>query len=282
VVKSDPNPHITKLLQPVFSPGKGMADYFSTFNNPLYAQEILNNNFSHFLEFIQHGQETKQGKVYYKSVIRLYTNKLKSCPYINAGAFADALPHIKTFLHPQFLIDASKAFESPKDVINEILLSMLVEKFPEFKANPGTFLDSVAQDIEDAMELRKLFVMFLETSLMRLIWNPQDREKTWENVKKIADALNGFYKGSMITDQDDLNSLYITLVERYCFFLDITNANVPASFYQGLKSEITANKIPFLQLAEQEQYLETKSQRLLRTVFECEAKARAREQGILV
>jgi hypothetical protein len=42
------------------------------------------------------------------------------------------------------------------------------------------------------------------------------------------------------------------------------------------------NYTPLLDLEEQEDMLETKSQRLARCLFELEAKARARESGIVI
>ncbi len=86
----------------------------------------------------------------------------------------------------------------------------------------------------------------------------------------------------MIADQDDLNSLYLSLMERYCFFLDLTENQLSSSFYQKIKDDIVHNKPAFLDLPEQEQYMETKNQRMMRVVFEGEVKARAREQGLLV
>ena len=281
LMNSDPNPQVTLLLEPVFT--QGVSRYLKdTFNTPLYAQEILPNNFFHLIELFQHGAETNKSKEYYESVLRLFTNKLKASSYINAYAFHDLLTQFVPLLGKQFVVDASKAFESLKDVINEMLLSTFVAKFPDFNANPGTFLESVSQDLQHAVEMRKLLMFFLETSLNKLVWNPQDKEKTWDSVKKIAEQLNKLYKHSMVSDQDDLNNLYISLIERYCFFLDITSNQLPSSCYQKIKDDINSHKLAFLELAEQEQYLETKSQRMLRAAFEGEAKARAREQGVLL
>ena len=281
LMKTDPNPHVTMLLQPIFT--QGVSHYLKdTFNTPLYAQEILPNNFFHLIELLQHGIETNKPKVYFKSVLRLFTNKLKSTSYINAYAFADLTTQMTPLMQNLFIIDASKAFESTKDIINEMLLSTLVAKFTDFKANPGTFLEVVSQDIEDAMELRSLLMLFLETALNKLIWSPQEHIQTWECVKKIGYEFQTFYKKGMIVNQDDLNNLYISLVERYCFFLDITHSQLPVTFYQKVKDDVHTGLMCFLELPEQEKYLETKSQRLLRAVFEGEAKARSRQEGILV
>lgn len=288
-VKSDPNPQVNFFLQPVFT--QGVSQYLqTTFNDPLYVLEILPHSFAHVIELLQHGRDTKKPKIYFKSVLRLFADEYKrTC--VNAYAFGDFLVHLPSLLKEQFIIDASKAFESLKDMVNEMLLSTFVAKFPEFKANPGTFLESVSQDIEDAVELRKLVQLFLEVTLSKLVWNPDDKEKTWENVKKIGQSLQTLYKNQMIANQDDLNSLYLTLVERYCFFLDLTQKQLiqTPSFYQKIRDDIASRSISFLELAEQEQYLETKSQRILRVVHRAQeeiyreqVKMRARQEGIVI
>jgi len=281
MVKSDPNPAMTKLLEPVFN--QGISHYLKeTFNLPFYAQEILPYNFSHFIELILHGNKTRQPKLYFGSTMRLFSDKLKSSPCVSAYAYSDMLEQIIPLLQPQFSIDASKVFGSVRDIVNEMLLATLVRDFAGFKANPGTFLESVSADIEDAVELRKVFMFFLETSLNKLVWSPQDQDRTWENVKRIAQQLQTCHKQQMIANLDDLNSLYISLIERFCFFLDITNAQLPSACYQRIKEDVTGAQLAFLEIPEQEKCLETKSQRILRAVYEGETKARAREQGILV
>lgn len=279
--KSDPNPQLTLFLQPVFS--SGISRYLKdVFNAPDYVQDFLPNNFAHLIELMQHAKDTDKPKLYIKSVLRLFINRMKSSSYINAYAFHDLMMPMPGLLKDYFAVNADRAFDSLKDVINEMLLSSFVAKFPEFKANPGTFLESLSQDIEDAAELRKLLMLFLELSINKLVWNPQEYEHTWGNVKTIAEQIEKLHKNNMITDHDDVNSLYISLIERYCFFLDLTQSQLPASFYQKIKDDISSHTYGFLTMEEQERYIETKMERFTRVLMTGEAKALGREKGLLI
>ena len=63
--------------------------------------------------------------------------------------------------------------------------------------------------------------------------------------------------------------------------MDITSNDLPKEFYEKLKYSIASQSLVFLEMDEQEQGLETKAERLMRALIEGEAKARAREAGII-
>ena len=252
------------------------------FNAPAYAENFLPNNFFHMIELLQYGNQTGKDNVYVRAVIRLFANKMKASSYINAYAFSDLLSQLPSVLDRHFAIKSETVLNSLKDIIYELQYQSFKSKFPEFKASPETFLSNLAQQIEDAAELRKLVNLFLEVCLNKLIWSPQDQFETWQNTKVIADQLACLYQRTIIADLEDLNSLCITLLERYCFFLDVAGAQIDIATYEKIKEDINTCRTPLLDLAEQEDVLETKAQRLSRCILSLEAKARARESGIVV
>ncbi len=252
------------------------------FNTPSYIQDFLPNNFFHMIEFLHHGNHTGKDSLYVKSVIRLFSNKAKASTYINAYAMSDLLAQLPALLEQHFIISVDKSFDSLKDIIYEIQYQTFSQNFPEFKADHETFLKSLSQQIENAAELRKLITIFLEVSLSKLVWNPQDQFDTWQTTKLIADQLTALHRRTIITDLEDLNSLFITLLERYCFFLDLTSDHLAISTFEKIKEDIHIYPTSLLALAEQEQSLETKMQRFTRCLADLEAKARAREAGLIV
>lgn len=261
----------------------GIGDFLKdTFNAPAYAEDFLPNNFFHMVELLHHGNQTGKDNVYVKAVIRLFANKMKASTYINAYAFSDLLAQLPSLLERHFVIKSENVLSSLKDIIYELQYQSFKSQFPEFKSNPETFLSNLAQQIEDAAELRKLMNLFLEVCLNKLIWSPQDQLETWHATKMIADQLTSLYQRTIIADLEDLNGLCITLLERYCFFLDVAGSQIDISTYEKIKDDITCCRTPLLDLAEQEDALETKSQRLTRCLISLEAKARARESGIVV
>lgn len=267
--------------QSVFSLGIStfLKDIFAL---PTYGQDFLPNNFFHLIEFLYHGQKTGKDALFVRSVLRLYHNKIKATPYINVYAFCDLLGQLPSLLEPYFVIDSTKALGSLKEVIYEIQYRSFMTQFDEFKTSPDTFLKNLSAQIEDAAELRKLVMLFLDTTLSKLIWSPADQFDTWQSTKLIADQLHALYKRNIISDLDDLNSLCITLLERYCFFLDIASSHFDIQTFEKIKEDINNCRTPLLDLEEQESLIETKLQRFTRCLMEVEAKARAREAGIVV
>lgn len=253
------------------------------FNVPAYAQDFLAYNFLHMTELLEYGKRHDKDSIYIRSVLRLFSNKVKACQYIDAKeAFTQLLGQLPLLLESYFVIDPEKVFHSLKDLIYEIQYQKFKTMFPQFKAGPETFLSDLAEQVENAAELRRLMTVFLEVCLSKLIWHPEDQLKTWQNVKTIADQLASLYKNTMIVDQEDLNSLYITLLERYCFFLDVAAPYLGSQTFQAIRQDMQTNYTPLLDLEEQEELLESKAQRLSRCLLELEAKSRARECGIVV
>jgi hypothetical protein len=234
------------------------------------------------VELLEYGNKTGKDQLYSRTVIRLFSDKTKACSYINAYTFSDLLGQLPTLLNRYFALDTDRTMTSLRDIIYEMQYHSFSVNFPEFKSNPQTFLTNLSKQIEDAAELRKVLVVFLEVSLNKLIWSPEDQFDTWLATKLIADQLTCLYKRTMIPDLDDLNSLCITLLERYCLFLDVAGSHIDISTFEKIKADIKNCQTPLLYLAEQEDLLETKMQRFTRCLIELEAKARARASGMVI
>ena len=268
------------FARPIFSCGT-KAFITDIFNHPSYVDSFLPNNLRHLAEFLRNGNQTGKDAVYVRAVIRLFANKLKASSYINAYAFSDLLAELPELLTPHFVIKTDNMLGSLKDIIFEIQYHAFKEQFPEFKANPETFLSNLAQQIEEAAELRRVMAVFLEICLSRLIWSPDDQFNTWLMTKAIADQLTTLYEKTIVTDVEDLNSLCITLLERYCLFLDIAGAHIDVATFEKIQQDVNICRTPLLDLDEQEALLETKAQRFSRCLIELEAKARARASGLV-
>ena len=271
-------PYSVSFAESVFSGG---INHFlkNVFSNPLYAQDFFPNNPEHINELLA---KTGKDKKYVKSIFYLFSNKMKACSYINAYSFSHMLSQMSILLEPSMAIEASRSVESLKDIIFEMQYHTFKTQFPEFKLNPESFLTNLSQEIADAAELRKVFTVFLEISLNKLIWNPEDQFESWQNTKIITDYLVELYRKNMLMTIEDLNSLFITLLERYCFFLDIAGTRLEVATFEKIKDDIHNNYTPLLDLEEQEQYIESKMQRFMRCIMEQEAKARAKELGLVV
>lgn len=268
------------LSQPAFH--KGPVTFLKdVFNHNKYA-DYLSDSWQHIFEFLDHINRSTKDKMHVKSVLRIFSNKFKQAQCINAYTVEKALPELLKLLEPHFIVQSERSVSSLKDILFEIQYQNFKAHFPEFKLNPDGFLSSLSQDLEHAAELRRLITVFLEISLNKLIWSPEDQYQTWQNVKAISEHLTSFYQRTIVTDLEDLNSLCITLLERYCFFLDVTSAHLDVSTINKIRKDIQNSEIIMLDLPEQESVLKPKKERLMEHLMDLEAKARARESGMVL
>lgn len=266
-----------------------------TFNHPSYAQEILAHDFTHLLQFMEHGQKMNQKRTYCKSVLRLFSNKLKATPFVNAYAFSSMLDQLPQHISNYFMIFKLGDLDPARLLVNEISMNHFASQVAVFKDNPKLFFDDLSTQIIEGLnnryqiseeitveELRKSILLLLEIGLSKLVWTPDDNLDTWHLCKKISEQLVVLIDNNIIADPDDLNDLFITLIERYCYFLDITSADLSADFYDTLKHTIAGQSCLLLEMDEQEQGIESKAERLMRAIIEGQARARARQEGVII
>jgi hypothetical protein len=268
------------LSAPVKTTAAGFTSFLKdTFNHPDYIREILPYNLSHVAQFLEHGK--KQPRAYAQSVLRLFCNKLKATTYINAYSFNALARELPSLLEGYFLVQRANT-HALQEKINTLLFNNFMKKFSTIKtiddasqinANNPLFNDialeiievlSKEQEIADVSteELRKTVLIFLETCLSKLVWSPEDQMDTWKSVKSISEQLAALMDCNVIIDFDDLNGLFVTLLERYCFFLDIAGSSLSATFYQEIKKDLATSSLLLLELEEQEQYIQPKLARL--------------------
>jgi len=157
------------------------------------------------------------------------------------------------------------------------------------KLDPMGFFDQLTRSVEKRAEryyipperLRAVLVRFIDGALGKLIWCPQDQEETWKSFKRIGLQLTELKNLRVITDSYDLNDLYWSLIERYCYFMELTGAELKSTVCRKMKTELFSGALPWLALREQEEALETKGERLARTLVATEFKAQANEKGLL-
>lgn len=280
-----------KLLAPIVFTTGGIQQFIEqTFNRQLYGQEILPNDFRHLLQFLHHGQKSAS-KAYAKSVLKLFSNKLKSATYVNAYAFIHMLKHIGPMLEEYTKPAPLLIFDQAKKQINDLLYNSFLAQFDLFKKDPDTFFtnisDSIVEQLRVAHEqdkqitqahVQQAVVRFLDIGLSKLIWSPHEHELIWPSIKEIAQHLENLTEKDVIADADDLDDLYWTLVHRFSFFLDVANPDLPVCFYEKIKDDLATNQLLLCDLDEQEEHLESKGERLMQALLASEAKARLRAQ----
>ncbi len=300
------NNDLEGLYAPVIFSSSGIRNFFKhTFNRSEYAQEILPNDFSHFVQWLDRSahmmknrtgkspfyknmakENIKKSRAHAKGVIRIFKNKLHSCLYVNAYAFDKMLTEVIEIL--DILIQSGAHDKEADRAAYDLLYSTFSNNFTSFKNDPQQFLFDLSRNLIDQIneyyipessiqELRTMFIRFLEVGLNKLVWHPKDGVETWKSVKSIAEHLADLVEHNILDDVEDLNDLYIVLLERYIFFIDINAKSLPRKFYRYIKEEITQNSIILLELEEQEEFIEPKAQRFLNILNIAEAQTLAHE-----
>lgn len=267
---------------------------------PQYRKEILPNDFSYLSQLISLGTTNNQPPAYLRSVVKMFSNMLKSSHYVNASAFSALLADLPGVIHPYFslpsaaryvtnsaLYDASFTDRFAATVHNALYVKFSTE-YESFRQNPDLFLQTISADItaiaqeEVAQEqIRQSIIRFCEIALNKLIWHPGDQEQTWEVTKKIATQLATLLEHNILDDANDLDDLYWTLLNRYCYFIEIAATDMPESFYSTIKNDIATRKNVIFEVPEQDFIIEPKLSYMQRTLMEAETRAYCYNHGLL-
>ena len=262
--------------------------------NPRYVKEILPNDFSYLKQLLEYTKSTEQPRTFTRSVFKLFTNLIKGTRYINSYAFSDLLETMPHLLQKSFVmyktervlhnvtiyeLDSCDRF---KRGVSSLLISSFNTNYQEFKKDPQQFLNNLSNEILDLNEeetnvelLRQSVIRFLELSLNKLIWSVEDKEESWKLVKKMANQLACFLDHAIITDVNDLDDLYWTLVHRYCYFIELNASEFTLEFYEKIKHDVASEHCLLLELEEQDSLVEKKSDFFLKQIMAHEAQQRA-------
>lgn len=255
---------------------QGVKTFFEqTFNQKDYGKIFLPHNFSHIEQFLIYGKQTEQKYDFYEGVFRLFTQKFKSAPYIDSESCASFLESNKEFFAHLF------PEEQPLwQGIKKILWDNFCKKFSFFKSDPSTFLENIAQEIDEHIalkattpeRLRSVFMRLLTSTIDKLAWVIDDQYQTWTVFRSIGESITYLHEQGALPNEQDCNELYWGLVERYCYFLELNGSSLKQETCAMIKQDLLTGKVPWLTTKEQEQSVTTKAERIVQALLETEAK----------
>ncbi len=284
---------LTLFCTPVKFTRSGIRCFLKhVFNRAEYCQEFYPHSFSHVIEFLEYGCRTDQDLEYIISTLRLFNNKLKGSRFVTATAYSTLLEQLPSVIAPYAKPKEESVWENIQHTIKSILYNSFLTRFSFFKEEPDTFFTDISDQITQAVsqeliedrvtheQFKQTLVRFLENGLNKVVWCPVGEEDVWKSVKQISSQLHSLYEQNIL-NEDELDDLYKSLLEQFCHFLDLCGSDLPAEVINHIKEDIEAGELNFLVLEEQEEYIETKSERLTRALMQTEAKAFARGFGIV-
>lgn len=284
---------LTLFCSPVKFTRSGVRCFLKhVLNRAEYCQDFYPHSFSHVIEFLEYGNRTEQDLEYIISTLRLFNNKLKGSRFVTATAYSTFLEQLPATIATYAKPKEESVWENIQKSIKSILYNSFLTRFSFFKEEPDTFFNDITEQITQAVsqeliedrisqeQFKQTLVRFLENGLNKVVWCPVAEEDVWKSVKQISTQLHNLYEQEII-NEDELDDLYKSLLEQFCHFLDLCGSDLSIDIINQIKEDIEAGELNFLALDEQEEYIETKAERLTRAVLQTEAKAFARGYGIM-
>lgn len=263
-----------------------------------YLEEVLPNDFSHIIQFLEYGH-TKQidRQEYGRSILSTFKKLLGGAYYINASSLTSLLndadrlfkPYVLTYRtepYIRMMCDVD-VYEQFKNTVSDLLYLKFSTEHDFFKNDPDLFINTLSQHIlevmQESMEIEQFknsLHLFIESIINKMIWNIDTPDHVWEQVVLLGNQLCNLSEEQIIDENNHLDDLSWALTYRFAYFIDIMAERFPAAFYQKIKEDIMNDHISFLQLPEQDVCLPTKKEYLLMMVCRTEAKRLAYERGI--
>lgn len=266
----------------------------NVYNNNAYAQRFLAFNFSHMHTLLTYAQENEKPKAYVVSVLKLFTQKLKSATYINAYAFSELLILLPELLKPLALSDLSHK-EVIKRAVKDRLYTFFLQEFNELKESPEDTLNKLSNNLYDIAhtqssyssddialtELQQSIGKFLEVTLGKLIWCATDQQEVWKSVKDISYNLELLLVNNSIANVETLDELYWTLIHRFCYFLNVAGNQLKQECYHTIQEDLTHKRFTLWASPEREAYITSKEDHFKQALLDSEVRSRAWQAGMI-
>lgn len=244
---------------------------------------------------LRHGVENNQPALYAQAVFKMFSNIVKGMPYINAYTLADSLPQIAEYI-PHYIAQSNaeivrnttslvggNLYDHFKSTVNTMLYCKFSSEYAAFKESPEEFLQNISEEIALVNQytihldkLRNTMVRFLELTLSKVIWSPENQVHTWVSVKEISQGLTVLFERGVLEDINDLDDLFWSLIHRYSYFLDVVGSLMHSHLYDEISKDIAAHSLLLLTLPEQDSFVLDKSSVLSRTIERLQEKIRLR------
>jgi|GEM_PF-4432864 len=269
------------FLKPItFSP-EGISHFFKyMYNHPMYA-DFVAHDFSHLIQLLEFGKETHKATAYAKSVLQIFSQKIKMAPYVNAYNFYALIEHLPNYLQPYFYQEKTNAsvLEKLQTQLKEYFSSMFASYFSLFKKDPDAFLNTLAQQAAkingdsavsyevDHEQLRKDAVRFLEINIAKLMWDMHNTEEAWVTLHGIAQSCFELFNKKIIS-AEDYNDISWSLITRFCYLLRLEKERVAPASLQNLQEQLAIQEYVLFVSQEVEDAIETKKEYVKRTLLE--------------
>ena len=280
---------------------RGMSLFINKVYNSSEYAEHLSQDATHITELLHLASDYGLGQEAVYTGLRLFHNKLKGADIIDDTAVSHMLQEFPALLEKFFkadepALDKPVSLHSPSKVMENILLAEFTEHLQQPKVPLDTFFSGLAKKMASSVpqqkpqeadqqmmreRLRNQVVTFLENAIGNTMWYPQNYEGIWESVTSMAHNIHMLGANGVLNHMDDADNLLWSLVHRFGFFLDQYGAQLPRSFFAGIREAIEQKQVFFLNSPELDEGIKSKKDTLLDALTRAEAKSVAFKHGII-
>jgi hypothetical protein len=285
VILKNFNNSLSKYINEQFN-SEGYAYYIST--NASHLLELL--------EIIKCLDEFGSDKVIYSyTIFKLFNDKLKSIELVDHTVIHQILDPLPKILGSYFAKKQTKYLDSIKRSIELMLQAKLTEHLTQNAYEPKlnniysdlskSFLEihqNEIEKLESENKLRNIIVRLLEHTLSKATWNSIFYQSSWQSFTTIAHLIKHLFTTGIIDDEDDIDSLYWSLVHRFNYFIEIMGSDLPVEFFDEIEDDLENELIPFLEEEEQDDFIKTKKEVLLESLLSAKTKALAFEKAGII
>ena len=233
------------LHSPLRFTSTGISNFLShTYNHPKYAREIVPHNTGHFMQLLEHGKNTHQDCDYMLAVLRLLRQKISETDYMSASEL-----------------------ERLTSLIPSLMFDYLDPKGPNYQKT-------------SSRKLKSLIVHTIENCLNKTLWDCGEPDLMIRQFIKIGNNLDNLGRAQIISDEDDLNDLVHSLINRLIYVLKIAGSELPLTFYDDLSKQL--HQTSWMNLPEIESSIDSKLKKINQAFLKSRIKSTANNSfGIL-
>jgi len=294
----DPTHYLHLATQQLRFTQPGLRGFFRTvFNNTLYTIEYLPHSLGHLLEFLAYSKRANQPIEYDEFALRLFYNRIKGCRYISIQALDSFCKKIPDLIKRHWELTPQLATPELHIQYVDTLYRQFdpgAGNFLLFKNDPDQFFKKLADSLLTLLDVNKIqdnlidrerckqaLLLFLDTALSRTMFNVQEPATIWPAIKAISQELSQLYFEHII-NEDELNDLYHTLLERFYDVVDLANIELTEKMISDIRADLENDEILLFALEEQEELLQTKAERMSDMLFYFQARSEGRKKGLII
>jgi hypothetical protein len=272
---------VNYFCKPIEFTPEGIANYFKyVYNHPEYVY-YLPYNLSHMIQFLKYGVESGQNEAFASSVIKMFLQKMKAAPYVEAESFASFMPEFVKIMKPYLEKKESNFLQEMQIVLKNKLSELFARYFSVFQKNPDAFMNSVAEQIAkqtnqsinkqhiEVEQLKKDVVRFFEICANKLVWSSKDDIACWYNCNRLAHECQICLENGVICDSNALDDMCWSIIHRFCYFVDLSKDNLSKDFYGKILHDLQTKPLLLVALEEQEDLMMKKKDYLICKMKSC-------------